>query len=109
MPTYDYMCEKDGPFEVFRPMDERNSPAACPVCGQPCNRVMKMPALKSLDAAVSNAIDRNIKSRFEPTVYNPSQGLPPNATPPSQRSKKEGKRSYAGARSWVMESAKSSL
>ena len=108
MPTYDYHCVKDGPFEVFRSMDERNTPARCPICGKMCERVLKMPALKALDPSVSNAIDRNIKSRFEPKVFNTSEGLTDQGVPPSHRLKKR-KRSYTGSRPWVMESAKSSL
>ena len=108
MPTYDYRCDTDGPFELVRSIDARNSPAECPICGQLCHRVLKMPALKSLDPNVSMAIDRNIKSRFEPQEYNPSKGLVDKGVPPSHRPKKR-KRLYDGPRSWVMESAKSSL
>ena len=108
MPTYDYHCGKHGAFEVFRSMDERNSPAKCPICEEMCHRVLKMPALKALDQSVSNAIDRNIRSRFEPKEYNPSKGLTDQGIPPSHRPQKR-KRTYAGPRSWVMESAKSSL
>ena len=108
MPTYDYHCEKDGPFEVFRSMDERDSTARRPICGELCYRVLKMPALKSLDPSVSNAMDRNMRSRFEPKEYNPSKGLTDQGIPPSHRPQKR-KRSYAGPRSWVVESAKSSL
>ena len=108
MPTYDYRCEIDGSFELVSSIDARDSPAECPVCGELCHRVLKMPAFKSLDPNVSMAIDRNIKSRFEPQEYNPSKGLVDKGVPPSHRPKKR-KRSYDGPRSWVMESAKSSL
>ena len=109
MPTYDYHCEKDGPFEVFRSIDERDAPAVCPICGLLCQRILKMPALKAMDSIMSNAIERNERSRFEPKVYNPSKGLTDERmTPPSHRTKKP-KKSYVGPRSWVMESAKSSL
>ena len=108
MPTYDYRCEIDGSFELVRSIDARDSPAECPVCGELCHRVLKMPALKSLDANVTKAIDRNIKARFEPKVYNRSNDSNDAGIPPSHKPK-ENRRSYAGPRSWVMESAKSSL
>ena len=113
MPTYDYRCETEGciavsTFELVRSIDARYSPAECPHCGELCNRILKMPALKSLDPNVSMAIDRNVKSRFEPKEYNPSKGLIDEGVPPSHRPKKR-KRSYKGPRSWVVESAKSSI
>ena len=113
MPTYDYRCDSEAcitsdPFELTRSIDSRDSPAECPRCGDLCDRILKMPSLKSLDSSVRTAIDRNIKSRFEPMEYNPSKGIVDKGIPPSHKSQKR-KRSYHGARPWVMESAKSSL
>lgn len=34
MPIYEYRCAGDCPrFELTRPMEQRNEPAACPHCG----------------------------------------------------------------------------
>jgi putative FmdB family regulatory protein len=36
VPIYDYVCEKDGEFEDFKSISERES-ALCPTCGAACN------------------------------------------------------------------------
>lgn len=108
MPTYDYNCEKCGSIELYRPIDQRNLPGICPDCGIECERVFTMPSIRTLDPGIRKAIDRNIQSRFEPKEYNPAKGLTRDGCPPSHRPKKPRK-AYGGARSWVMESARSSL
>ena len=39
MPTYDYVCERCGTFEAFRPAADRNALVACPVCALPAQRI----------------------------------------------------------------------
>ena len=103
MPTYDYNCEIDGPFELNRPVKLHDMPAACPVCGKLCQRVFKMPFVVKIKPGVKNAIERNIKSRFEPDVYSPSKENTQQMAPPSQRPKKSRKVS-SSPRPWVIES-----
>jgi len=46
MPTYDYGCERCGPFTESRPMAEFARPQPCPECGDPAPRVfLSAPAL----------------------------------------------------------------
>jgi len=46
MPTYDYGCERCGPFSASRPMAEFAAPLTCPECGDPAPRVfLHAPAL----------------------------------------------------------------
>lgn len=46
MPTYDYGCERCGPFSESHPMAEFATPQPCPACGEPAPRVfLRAPAL----------------------------------------------------------------
>ena len=46
MPTYDYGCERCGPFSASRPMAEFADPQPCPECRDPAPRVfLSAPAL----------------------------------------------------------------
>lgn len=48
MPTYDYGCERCGPFSASRPMAEFADPQPCPECGDAAPRVfLSAPALGS--------------------------------------------------------------
>lgn len=39
MPTYEYRCKQDqSMLEMNRPVDERDTPLACPVCGENMTR-----------------------------------------------------------------------
>jgi putative FmdB family regulatory protein len=40
MPTYDYGCERCGPFTETRPMAEFALPQPCPNCGDPATRIL---------------------------------------------------------------------
>jgi putative FmdB family regulatory protein len=45
MPTYDYGCERCGPFTETRPMAEFALPQPCPNCGDLANRALTSPAI----------------------------------------------------------------
>jgi putative FmdB family regulatory protein len=45
MPTYDYDCERCGPFSEARPMAEFALPQACPACGDAARRALTSPAI----------------------------------------------------------------
>ncbi|MEZ5729036.1 MAG: zinc ribbon domain-containing protein [Burkholderiaceae bacterium] len=58
MPTYDYRCERCGPFSTLRTIARRNDPCVCPSCGAPSARELlaaPMTALMSADARVAHA------------------------------------------------------
>ncbi|MEM9446125.1 MAG: FmdB family zinc ribbon protein [Verrucomicrobiota bacterium] len=108
MPTYDYICEVEGcavqgAFELNRPVRLHDTPAACPDCGELCQRIFKMPFVAKLKPGVRNAIERNIKSRYEPNVYSSSGENKHGVKPPSHRPKKPRKVS-SSPRPWVIES-----
>ena len=105
MPTYDYICDSCGSIELYRSIDKRNLRATCPKCGDECERVYTMPALKTLAPSVREAMDRNNKSRSDPTVVNRPKGTKLDTDGRPIKSRK----AYGGARSWVMESASSSI
>jgi putative FmdB family regulatory protein len=45
MPTYDYGCERCGPFTEARPMAEFAVPQPCPNCGDLAARALTSPAI----------------------------------------------------------------
>jgi putative FmdB family regulatory protein len=45
MPTYDYGCERCGPFTEARPMAEFALPQPCPNCGDLATRALTSPAI----------------------------------------------------------------
>jgi putative FmdB family regulatory protein len=45
MPTYDYDCDRCGPFSESHPMAEFELPQACPACGDPAPRSLTLPAI----------------------------------------------------------------
>jgi putative FmdB family regulatory protein len=45
MPTYDYDCERCGPFSESHPMVEFALPQACPACGDAAPRALTSPAI----------------------------------------------------------------
>ena len=55
MPSYDYDCQRCGPFTASRPMAEFAQPQPCPDCGTAAPRALTVPAIggRSEDAAPS--------------------------------------------------------
>lgn len=46
MPRYEYTCPAgDPPFLLNRPIDERDAPAPCPVCGAAATRALAFPTV----------------------------------------------------------------
>ena len=45
MPTYDYDCDRCGPFTESRPMAEFALPQPCPSCGDAAPRALTSPAI----------------------------------------------------------------
>lgn len=45
MPTYDYDCERCGPFSESHPIAEFDLAQPCPGCGDPASRTLTLPAI----------------------------------------------------------------
>jgi putative FmdB family regulatory protein len=45
MPSYDYDCERCGPFSESHPMAEFALPQLCPACGDAAPRALTSPAI----------------------------------------------------------------
>ncbi len=91
----------------MRPSGLRKHPAPCPECGKLSPRAYSMPNYPSLDPRKKSAIERNIKSQFEPHVCGPNCGHEHHGkviVPPNMRQKPK-MQSYNGPRSWVIEHA----
>ena len=79
MATYEYRCERDGVFDVTRPLGTAPESVACAVCGGAAMRVFSIPMVKSgARTAWNAAIERAERSRHEPEVVTslPAQGAP---------------------------------
>ena len=108
MPLYDYECKNHGPFEAFRAMKDSSKPIACKICGEMAPRVLKAPYLKTLSNRVSNAMERNERSRHAPHVCHSGCNHSHSHAPTKQKKNKDGKpalQSYQGKRPWVIEHA----
>lgn len=76
MAFYDYRCERDGPFELSRPLGTAPPDAPCPACGAASRRVFSAPGLTTVPRALTAAVDHAEKTRHEPDVVT---SLPPRA------------------------------
>ena len=74
MPIYEFLCEDCGPFEERRSFEEVGNTVVCPKCGITARRVYSMPNLKTMPAALSNAMNRAEKSTHEPEVVRRPEG-----------------------------------
>jgi putative FmdB family regulatory protein len=45
MPTYDYDCDRCGPFSESHPIAEFDVAQPCPACGDPAPRSLTLPAI----------------------------------------------------------------
>ena len=74
MAIYEYRCERDGPFEVMRPIGTAPSSIACPQCGGEAERVFSSPMMSFAPRELVAALDHEEKTRHEPDVVT---SLPP--------------------------------
>ena len=76
-------------------MNESGAPAPCPVCDASARRIISAPNLSGLPRHTVKALDRNEKSRHEPSVVQkerrPGTGEPPRA------------RAHVSPRPWCIE------
>jgi putative FmdB family regulatory protein len=71
---YEYRCERDGSFDVTRPMGTAPASIACPVCASEAGRVFSSPMISLAPRALVAALDHEEKTRHEPDVVT---SLPP--------------------------------
>ena len=74
MAIYEYRCERDGAFEVTRPIGTAPASIACPVCASEAERVFSSPMVSLAPRALVAALDHEEKTRHEPDVVT---SLPP--------------------------------
>ena len=77
MPTYGYHCADCGAFDLVRPMAQAGESAKCPGCGAPGRRRWGAPALRSVDPALTRALDASARSAEAPDVV--------GSVPPARR------------------------
>ncbi|QBD80077.1 zinc ribbon domain-containing protein [Ktedonosporobacter rubrisoli] len=68
MPRYEFLCERCGSFECWRPLAEASEPQRCPECKALARRVYTLPGLVKTPLALSRALYRAEKSAHEPEV-----------------------------------------
>lgn len=74
MAIYEYRCERDGPFEVTRPIGTAPLSIACPACASEAGRVFSSPMVSFAPRELRAALDHEEKTRHEPDVVT---SLPP--------------------------------
>jgi putative FmdB family regulatory protein len=68
VPTYGYDCVTCGAFDLVRPMSQVDAPAPCPSCDEPGRRLFGAPSLRSLDPALTRAVDASARTAEAPGV-----------------------------------------
>jgi putative FmdB family regulatory protein len=76
MATYAYRCDRDGDFDVSRPIGAAARKSLCPVCNREAARVFRAPMLSLAPRALVAAIDRAEKTSDEPEMV---PAVPPRA------------------------------
>jgi putative FmdB family regulatory protein len=71
---YEYRCERDGAFEVNRPIGTAPTSIACPACAGDAGRVFSRPMVSLAPRALVAALDHEEKTRHEPELVT---SLPP--------------------------------
>ena len=74
MAIYEYRCERDGPFEVTRPIGTAPASIACPECASEAGRVFSSPMVSFAPRELVAALDHEEKTRTDPDVVT---SLPP--------------------------------
>ncbi len=103
MRLFEYNCEKHGKFDEVRPIGFRKHPAPCPECGKLSPRLISAPNLRQIDSRKKTAIERNIRSQFEPHICGPNCGHEASGLKIPKLGEKPKVESYNGPRSWVIE------
>lgn len=66
MPLYDYKCPNCGMFDDFRSASRAAAPADCPECGSESPRVIHVPRIVEMSAALRCAHASNERSTHAP-------------------------------------------
>ena len=74
MAIYEYRCERDGSFEVSRPIGTAPASIACPTCASEAGRIFSTPMFSLAPRALVAALDHEDKTRHEPDIVT---SLPP--------------------------------
>jgi putative FmdB family regulatory protein len=83
MALYEYRCERDGAFDVRRPLGTAPATVACPVCAGAARRVFSRPMLgTTAPRELVGAIERAQKSRHEPEVVTSLPRVAPDKRTP---------------------------
>ncbi len=96
MPTYEYECREHGVFEQLRPMQESRAATPCPTCASLAPRILSAPVLSQLSRHTRVALDRNERSRHEPTLVQ-------RAAEPSRDAPRAPTFRAGGGRPWALE------
>ncbi|WP_299039416.1 hypothetical protein [uncultured Pseudokineococcus sp.] len=78
MATYQYLCVRDGPFDVSAPIGTASPVLPCPACADEGRRVITAPMLSRGSSPAMAALDRSARSAHEPEVVT---SLPPSGRP----------------------------
>ena len=68
MAIYEYRCERDGAFDVMRPIGTAPASVACPECASESVRVFSNPMVSFAPRELVAALDHEQKTRYEPDV-----------------------------------------
>lgn len=66
MPMYDFRCPVCGDFEALVAVSQLDQTKHCPDCGRTVRRLVSMPRLAVVSAAVRQAHETNERSAHEP-------------------------------------------
>jgi putative FmdB family regulatory protein len=111
MPTYDYMCNDCGLFEVQRPMALRNDACACPSCSQPSARVLvSASALATMSGRARAAHATNERAANAPKTsgeylsyrHPPGCGCCSSAASKSTVRTPDGAKAFPSKRPWMI-------
>lgn len=76
MVVYSYRCDRDGVFDVRRPMGDAPARTPCPCCAAPSARSYAPPMLSKASRAAMAAIDLAESTRERPEVVSTSPARP---------------------------------
>jgi putative FmdB family regulatory protein len=82
MAIYEYRCERDGSFEVVRPIGTAPTSIACPECASEAGRVFTSPMVSFAPRELVAALDHEEKTRHEPDVMTSLPAAPAHQRTP---------------------------